>query len=114
MSHLVCLDSEPENMVPSLALRCHALAGTWNGFLAPLATAEAFATFIDAWRYNDPNGDWGWVFEHTNRRTGATWMVLEDAEGEVTDIFEPCGTDANGATLYNLSGWCWVACPANN
>jgi len=114
MSPLVCLDSEPENMTPALALRCHALAGTWNGWIAPLATAEAFATFIDAWRRNDPNGDWGWVFEHTNRHTGATRLVLEDAEGAVTDTFDAYGTDAEGRTLYNLSGWRWVACPANN
>lgn len=106
---LVCLDSEPENMVPALALHCTLAPQAWNGWAWPIATAEAFAAFLAAWRRNDPNGGWGTSYVHTNRATGETRLVAEDAEGEVLDYFDQCGTDSNGAPLYSLAGWRWVA-----
>ena len=103
---LVCLDSAPENMVPALALHCTLAPQTWNGWACPIATAEAFATFIDAWRRNDPNGEWGHVAEYL-----PTGELLYVVDGEEVDRFPQCGTDGNGEPLYSLDGWCWVPCP---
>ncbi|MQW77313.1 hypothetical protein GHK92_15675 [Nocardioides sp. dk4132] len=62
----VYLDSAPENITPELAPRPErVLDDRWNGWLRPLATAEAFGAFLDAWRCNDPNGTWGY---HRGRR----------------------------------------------
>jgi hypothetical protein len=59
---LVYLDSAAENFVPELGLRVvSVLPDRWNGWLRPLATADEFGAFLDAWRRNDPNGIWGWA-----------------------------------------------------
>lgn len=56
----VYVESAPEALIPELALRAdRLLEDQQNRWLRPLATAEAFGAFLDAWRTNDPNGIWG-------------------------------------------------------
>ena len=95
----IYLDSEPENMIPRLALHAdYVLEETWNGWGRPIATARAFAVFLDSWRANDPNGEWGYVIEPD----GNVVMNYQD------DEFPLVGVSDSGEALYDLSGWTWV------
>lgn len=99
---LVCLDSDDRTTAPML--RCTLAGQRWNGWLWPIATAEAFATFLAQWRTNDPNGEWGRVAVSVD--SGDLWYVVD---GEVTDVFPRCGTTPDSTPLYSLDGWTWVA-----
>lgn len=104
----VYLDGSPENLTPELALSAAVvLDDRWNGWLRPLATADAFGTFLDAWRRNDPNGVWGWATE-----VGDTLVVTRSDDDEPADEFPRAGEAADGTPLYDLSGWVWVSGPA--
>lgn len=99
----VYIDSAPENFVPELALKAeYVLEERWNGWLQPVATAEAFGAFLDAWRANDPNGVWGYATE-----VGDVLMVTRTDSDEYDDYFGRVGETADGTPLYNLSGWVW-------
>ena len=95
----VCLDSSPENMILPLALNAAlVLPETWNGWARPVATAHAFSSFLDAWRANDPNGEWGYAVEVD----GNVRLEYEDQD------FPLYGVMDDGQSLYELSGWTWV------
>lgn len=103
---LVCLDSAPENICEALALRAaYMLDGTWNGFGQPVATADAMGDFLDRWRSNDPNGDWGFPTE-----VGDT-LIVTRTEADEPDVYPKVGIDAQGAALYDLSGLIWLPDP---
>ena len=101
----VYLDSAPENITPELALGAErVLDERWNGWLRPLATADAFGAFLDAWRRNDPNGIWGYVTE-----VGDTLVCsMTDSDEPPTSSLEP-GETADGTPLYDLTGWVWIS-----
>lgn len=100
----VFLDSAPENLVPEFALDAErVLDQRWNGWLRPLATAEAFGHFLDAWRANDPNGTWGYV-----TAVGGTLVCSVADDDEPADEFPLAGETAEGTPLYDLSGWAWI------
>jgi hypothetical protein len=101
----VYLDSAPENLIPELALNAErVLDERWNGWLRPLATADAFGRFLDAWRANDRNGTWGYVTE-----VGDT-LVCSVADGdEPADEFQLAGETADGTPLYDFTGWAWIS-----
>lgn len=102
---IVYLDSAPENLVPELGLRVvSVLADRWNGWLRPLATADAFGNFLDAWRRNDPNGVWGWVTEVDD-----VLVCSRSDDDEPADEFPKVGTLPDGRAVYDLTGWNWVA-----
>jgi hypothetical protein len=101
----VYLDSAPENFTPELALRAEGLLDeSAGGWLRPLATADAFGAFLDAWRRNDPNGIWGYVSE-----VGDSLVLSRIDDDEPNDVFPLAGQTADGTPLYDLSGWAWVA-----
>lgn len=103
----VYLDSAPENLVPELALRAERLLSErWNGWVRPLATAEAVGAFLDAWRANDPNGIWGYVSE-----VGETLVCSRSDDDWPADEFPRAGTTADGRPLYDLTGWTWITAP---
>ncbi|WP_283615472.1 hypothetical protein [Mycolicibacterium poriferae] len=101
---LVWIDSAPETYVPRLALdAADVLPDRWNGWLRPLATAEAVGAFLDAWRRTDPNGIWGWATE-----VGDTLIVTRSDDEEPADTFPQVGATGGGAPLYDLTGWAWT------
>lgn len=101
---LVYLDSAPENITPELGLCAdRVLPERWNGWLRPLATANAFGAFLDAWRSNDPNGIWGYVTE-----VGDTLVCSRPDDVEPADEFPRAGETSDGAALYDLTGWVWI------
>lgn len=103
---LVCLDSAPENICEAMALKAaYMLEGTWNGFGQPVATAEAMGDFLDRWRVNDPNGDWGFPTE-----VGDT-LIVTRTEVDEPDVYPKVGVDAQGHPLYDLSGLIWLPEP---
>jgi hypothetical protein len=104
----VYLGSAPENFTPELALRAErVLDGRIGDWLRPLATADAFGAFLDAWRQNDPNGIWGYVSE-----VGDSMVLSRSDDDEPNDVFPRAGQTSDGTPLYDLSGWPWV--PAQN
>lgn len=103
---LVYIDDAPENLTPELALRAEAiLPERWNGFMQPIATADAFEAFLAAWRRNDPNGLWG-TLEVTPE--AIHYRRIDDDEPEV---FARHGETSDGTPTYLLSGWMWVLAP---
>lgn len=103
---LVCLESAPENICEAMALRAaYMLEGTWNGFGQPIATAEAMGDFLDRWRVNDPNGDWGYPTE-----IGDT-LIVTRTEVDQPDAYLKVAEDAQGRALYDLSGLIWLPDP---
>lgn len=99
----VYLDSAEENIVPELALDAeYVLPGTWNGWAQPVATAQAMGDFLDRWRANDPNGDWGYATEVGD----VLICTREDVEGP--DTFRKVGVNSHGEALYDLSGLIWI------
>lgn len=101
---LVWIDSAPETYVPDLALDAVGmLPDRWNGWLRPIATAEAVGAFLDAWRRNDPNGVWGWATS-----VGDTLVVTRSDDDDPGDTFLQVGVDADGRALYDLTGWAWT------
>lgn len=107
MSVYVYIDSEPENMIPELALKADSvLDGKWNGLLRPLATAAAFNDFLSAWRANDPNGVWGHAIETSGRLSYQSTDY--DGDTEDLDYFPRVGVTSDGTPLYDLTGWVWV------
>lgn len=101
----VYLESAPENITPELALKAErVLDERWNGWLRPLATAEALGNFLDAWRRNDPNGIWGYVTE-----VGDTIVCTVMDSAEPSEEFPRVGETTSGAPLYDLTGWVWVS-----
>jgi hypothetical protein len=102
---LVWLDSAPETFVSELALDAvDVLPDKWNGWLRPIATADALGAFLDAWRRNDPNGVWGWATE-----VGDTLVVTRSDDDDPGDTFSQVGADVEGRALYDLTGWAWTA-----
>lgn len=100
---LVYLDSAPENIVPELALdAAYVEEETWNGWAQPVATAAAWGDFLDRWRANDPNGDWGYATE-----VGDT-LVSSREEVDDPDLFPKVGETSDGQALYSLSGLVWI------
>lgn len=100
----VYIDSAPENMVDDLALDAEGvLEERWNGWVRPIATAEALGEFLHAWRANDPNGIWGYVTE-----VGDTLVCTRSDADDYVDEFPKIGTTADGRAVYDLSGWVWV------
>jgi hypothetical protein len=100
----VYIDSAEENITPELALKAErVLEERWNGWLRPLATADAFGSFLDAWRRNDPNGIWGYVTE-----VGDTLVCSVIDSDEPADEFPRAGETADGTPLYDLTGWVWI------
>lgn len=103
----VYLDSAPENMVDELALNAEGVLGQrWNGWVRPLATAQALGDFLDAWRANDPNGTWGYVTE-----VGDLLVCTRSDDDEYADEFPKAGIAESGQAVYDLSGWVWVIGP---
>lgn len=101
----VYLDSAPENITPELALKAdRVLEERWNGWLRPLATADAFGAFLDASRRNDPNGIWGYATE-----VGDVLVCSVTDSDEPADEFPRAGKTADGTPLYDLSGWVWIS-----
>lgn len=101
----VFIDSASENLVPELALRADRVLGDrWNGWLRPLSTAEAFGDFLDAWRWNDPNGTWGHVSE-----VGDRLVYSASDSDDIEDAFPRVARTSDGTALYDLSGWVWVS-----
>jgi hypothetical protein len=101
----VYLDSAPENLTPELALTAErVLDERWNGWLRPLATADAFGAFLDAWRANDPNGNWGFVSE-----VGDTLVCTVTDDDEPADVFPRVDQTGDGTPIYDLTGWVWVS-----
>lgn len=101
----VYLDGAPENLTHELALRAErVLEGRADDWLRPLATADAFGAFLDAWRRNDPNGIWGYVSE-----VGDSLVLSRTDDDEPTDAFPRAGEAADGTPLYDFTGWAWVA-----
>lgn len=101
---LVYLDSAPENLTPTLALRARYVQdGAWNGWARPVAGAREVRDFIARWRANDPNGQWGQVTE-----TPAGLQIAREDGGEDPDVFPVAGQDEGGRSLYDLSGWVWL------
>lgn len=99
----VYLDSAEENQVPELALEAeYVLPGTWNGWAMPVATAAAFGDFLDRWRANDPNGDWGYATE-----LGDT-LISSREDPDSPDTYSKVGETSDGAALYDLSGMVWI------
>lgn len=95
----VYLDSSPENVIPDLALRATTvLPETWNGWARPVATADAFMSFLDAWRANDPNGEWRYAVEVD----GNIRLEYDDQS------FPLYGVTDEGTALYDLTGRTWV------
>lgn len=106
----VYLDSAPENLTRELALRAErVLEERASGYLRPLATANAFGQFLDAWRRNDPNGSWGYVTE-----VGDHLVLSSPDDDEPSDSFPRSGDAANGEPLYDLSGWAWVGAESDD
>ena len=104
----VYLDDAPENMTSELALKAElVLDDRWNGWLRPLATAEAFGDFLYAWRRNDPNGTWGYVTE-----VGETLIYLRNDDDEPEE-FPRAGQTADGDSLYDFTGWVWIPAGEN-
>lgn len=102
---LVWIDSAPETYVPELGLDAvDVLPDRWNGWLRPIATADALGAFLDAWRRNDPNGVWGWVTE-----VGDRLIVTRSDDDDPGDAFAQVGTHVRGKALYDLTGWAWTA-----
>ncbi|WP_156971432.1 hypothetical protein [Knoellia sinensis] len=100
---LVCLDSAPENICESMALKAaYMLEGTWNGFGRPVATADATGDFLDRWRANDPNGDWGFPTEVGDK------LIVTRTEVDEPDVYLKVDEDAQGRALYDLSGLIWL------
>ncbi|UUW92248.1 hypothetical protein [Pimelobacter simplex] len=100
----VYLHSAPENFRPELALKAERLLeGRWNGWLRPVATAEAVGMFLDAWRRNDPNGIWGYVTE-----VGDVLVCSVIDADEPADEFPRCGETLEGVAVYDLTGWVWT------
>lgn len=100
----VYLDSAPENIVPELALdAAQVMPDRWNGWLRPLATAQAFGTFLDAWRANDPNGIWGHATE-----VGSTLICTRPDDDEPADEFPQASMLSDGTPLYDFTGWTWI------
>lgn len=96
---IVYLDSSPENLVDELALEASiVLPDTWNGWARPIATAKAFASFLDAWRENDPNGEWAYAVEVN----GHVRLEYEDQD------FPLYGVTEEGEALFDFSGWTWI------
>ena len=84
----VYIDSAPENMVHELTLNAEGvLEERWNGWVRPLATAEALGEFHHAWRANDPNGIWGYVTE-----VGDTLVCTRSDADDYVDEFPEVGT----------------------
>ena len=103
----VYLDSAPENLVPELALKAERVLGDrWNGWVRPLATADALGAFLDAWRANDPNGICGYVSE-----VGETLVCSRSDDEWPSDEFPRAGTTADGRAVYDLTGWTWITEP---
>jgi hypothetical protein len=104
----VYLDSASENLIPELALdACQVLPDRWNGWLRPVATADAFGRFLDAWRANDPNGIWGYVTE-----VGDRLVCTRSDDEDPADVFPQVDTLPDGAALYDFTGWTWVEGPS--
>lgn len=104
----VYLDSAPENITPELALKAErVLDDRWNGWLRPLATADALGDFLYAWRRNDPNGIWGYVTE-----VGDT-LICTRTDDSDPDEFPRAGETDDGTPLYDLTGWVWFAADEN-
>jgi hypothetical protein len=100
----VYLDSSIENLVPALALEAAKVReDRWNGWARPLATADAFGRFLDAWRQNDPNGIWGYVSE-----VGETLVCSRIDDDWPADEFPLAEVLDDGTRLYDLTGWTWV------
>lgn len=101
----VYLDSAPENITPELALQAErVLEERWNGWLRPLASADAFGRFLDAWRVNEPNGIWGYVTE-----VGDVLVCSRSDDDEPADEFPRAGETAEGTPLYDFTGWVWIS-----
>jgi len=77
---------------------------TW---LRPMATADAFGRFLDAWRANDPNGIWGYVTE-----VGDRLVCTRSDDEDPVDVFPRVGTLPDGAAVYDFTGWTWVEGPS--
>lgn len=100
----IYVESAPENFIPELSLRAeYVLSERWNGWLRPVATAEAFGVFLDAWRRNDPNGIWGYVTE-----VGSALICTTVDSDEPAEAFPRCGETDAGTALYDLTGWNWT------
>jgi hypothetical protein len=100
----VYLDSAPENLTPGLALQADAiLEDRWNGWVRPLATAEALGRFLDAWRANDPNGIWGYV-----TAVGDVLVCSRLDDDWPADEFPQRGASEDGSPTYDLTGWTWI------
>ena len=101
----VYIESAPENITPELALRAERVRDErWTGWRRPLATADAFGRFLDAWRANDPNGIWGYATE-----VGDTLVCSVIDSDEPADEFPRAGETADGTPLYDFTGWVWVS-----
>ena len=101
---LAYLDSAPENFIPELGLRVVSiLPDRWNGWLRPHATADAFGAFLDEWRRNDPNGNWGWASE-----VGDTLVCSRADDEDPADEFPMVGMPPDGQAVYDFTGWTWV------
>lgn len=102
----VYLDSAPENLTPELTLNAeHVLDDRWNTWLRPLATARAFADFLDRWRRNDPDGIWGFVTEQDGS------LLYVDSDSDEPEEFPQVARAGTGEALYDLTGWVWVLSP---
>lgn len=100
----VFLDSAPENMTPELALDAErVLEERWDGWLRPLATADALGRFLDAWRSADRNGIWGHVSE-----VGDVLVCSRTDDEMPADEFLLAEVLDDGTRLYDLTGWAWV------
>jgi hypothetical protein len=96
---LVYLQSSEENMVPELALHSdHVLAEKHGTWCRPVATAADFISFLDRWRTNDPNGEWGYALEVD----GNVRLHYGD------ENFPLFGVTDDGHALYDLTGWPWI------
>ena len=80
-------------------------ANPWNGWRVPLATFEQFEAYVAAWRALGSAGDWGEVY--IDPMDGQLVMTRVGEDPELYDTFPE--VILMGQTLYDLSGWCWVA-----
>lgn len=70
------------------------------GPLVPVATGDAFRSFISRQAWNDPNGTWASMT--VDEGDGA--LICDDYEWDTRHVWQVVGRDASGRPLYRIDG----------
>lgn len=98
----VFLDTDEDQLIP---LECVAISDqTWNGYLIPHVTVDAFKRFVAAWAQADRNGTFGEVFVDGDSICHQPNDTYDDFYMETWPLVA-----STPEPLYAIDGWTFVA-----